>query len=131
MNDIRRIQDHRISLERVTGKLEDARDLTSNIRKHSNRHRIPFGKSQGAGLGVRAVGGLWKPEADEPFGLGAFEDLDMFSHQIFKILIPGLEVGKSEERTMGVFAHSVSMTQMQASMYTVHLPELAVPESLS
>lgn len=93
MNDIRRTQDHRISLERETSKLEDARDLTSNIRKHSYRHRIPFGKSQGASPGVRGMGGPQKLEAGEPWGLGTFEDLDMFSHQVFKILMPGLEVG--------------------------------------
>lgn len=30
-------------------------------------------------------------------GLGAFEDLDMFNHQVFKDLIPVLEVGEARE----------------------------------
>ena len=63
MSDIRRIQIHRISLEK--GKLEDARDLTSDIGKHSYRHWIHLGKSQAAGPGFRGVGGFQKPEAGE------------------------------------------------------------------
>lgn len=53
MSKIRRIQIHRISLEKEMVKLEDTRDLTSNIRKHSYRHWIHFGKSKGAGPGLR------------------------------------------------------------------------------
>lgn len=93
MSKIRRIQIHRISLEKEMVKLWDARDLTSNIRRHSYRHWIHFGKSQGAGPRVKGMGGLQKPEAGKPLGgLGAFEDLDMFNYQVFK---------KSNPRTGG------------------------------